>query len=261
MRWRRLLRLPLVELNFPIYKSSLFLLVAIVLLVSCTALPKKVTIATNAAFPPMEFLDEKQGVVGFEVDLIAAIAKAEGIETTFKSVGWDKIFSGLDRSVYDAVVSSVAITPLRQTTYDFSNSYFNAGQITVVPLESRATELTKLGGKPVGVLAGSAGANTVEAALGKADGKAYDEIGLAFEDLFHRRLSGLVIDLPVAVQYVLRNEKYKDSFKMIGEPLTDENYGVVVKKGNTELLALINAGLEKIKADGTYDKIKAQWLQ
>jgi polar amino acid transport system substrate-binding protein len=233
---------------------------AVVLFASCTAGPKKVTIGTNAAFPPMEYL-EKQTIVGFEIDLISAIAKAAGFETTFQSVSWDKIFSGLERGDYDAVVSSVAITPVRQATYDFSNSYFNAGQITVVALESGATELTKLGGKPVGVLAGTAGASAVEAALGKGDEKTYDEIGQAFEDLFNRRLAGLVVDLPVAVQYVLRNEKYKDSFKMIGEPLTDENYGVVVKKGNTELLALINAGLEKIKADGTYDKIKAQWLQ
>ena len=74
-------------------------------------------------------------------------------------------------------------------------------------------------------------------------------------------MAGLVIDTPVAAQYVLRNDRYKAAFKMIGEPLTDENYGVAVKKGNKDLVSLVNAGLDKIKADGTYDKIKALGLQ
>ncbi len=114
----------------------------------------------------------------------------------------------------------------------------------------------------MGVLKGTTGSDIVEKTLSSPENlKAYDEISLAFEDLFNRRLAGVVIDTPVAAQYVLRNQRYKAAFQMIGDPLTDESYGVVVKKGNKALLALINEGLDRIKVDGTYDKIKAQWLR
>ncbi|MEI8095752.1 MAG: basic amino acid ABC transporter substrate-binding protein [Spirochaetales bacterium] len=243
-------------------KFTLILLSILSLLLSCSAGPKKVSVASNAAFPPMEYIDDNQALVGFDIDLMKAVAKAAGFEVSFQSVGWGEIFGGLQNGDYDAIVSSVTITDVRKTTYDFSNPYINAGQITVVPLESTAKQLVDLKGRPVGVLKGTTGSDIVEKTLSSPENlKAYDEISLAFEDLFNRRLAGVVIDTPVAAQYVLRNQRYKAAFQMIGDPLTDESYGVVVKKGNKALLALINEGLDRIKVDGTYDKIKAQWLR
>ncbi len=243
-------------------KFAFISLMALALLASCSSGPKKIVIASDTTFPPMEFVNEASEIVGFDIDLVKAIAAAQGIEITVKTVAWDGIFAGLENGDYDAIASSVTITEERAQKYDFSNAYVNAGQITVVPADSTATALTDLAGQPVGAQLGTTGADTVATTFGSKDNlKAYDEIGLAFEDLFNKRLAGVVIDTPVAALYVLANEKYKAAFKIIGEPLSDENYGFVVKKGNKELVDLLNAGLEKVKADGTYDKIKAQWLQ
>jgi polar amino acid transport system substrate-binding protein len=244
-------------------KKMLFVaFAALSLFVSCSSGPKKIVIASDTTFPPMEFVDEKQQIVGFDIDLMNAVAKSAGIEVTIKTVAWDGIFAGLANGDYDAVVSSVTITEERQKNYDFTKPYINAGQITVVNKDATAKTLLELKGQPVGAQLGTTGASTVEKVFGNKDNlKAYDEIGLAFEDLFNKRLAAVVIDTPVAAQYVLRNEKYKSAFMMIGDPLSDENYGIVVKKGNQALLDLLNTGLDKVKADGTYDKIKAQWLQ
>jgi polar amino acid transport system substrate-binding protein len=91
--------------------------------------------------------------------------------------------------------------------------------------------------------------------------KTYDEIGLAFEDLVNGRIYGVVADTPVAADYALQSESYKGKLKIVGEPFTDEYYGVVVRKGNTVVLDLINKGLDKVLGTDTYEKIEKKWLR
>lgn len=237
------------------------LLVASVL-ASCAPQTKKVVFATDSTWPPMEYIDASQQLVGYDIDLVKEIAKEGGFEVEFKSVAWDGIFAGLENGSYDAVVSSVTINEERQAKYDFSDPYINAGQILVVNKESTATQLLDLAGKPVAAQLGTTGAIQIETVFGNKDNlKAYDEIGLAFEDLFNKRVEGVVTDTPVAAQFALQNDKYKEAFKIVGAPMTDEFYGIVVKKGNKELLDKINAGLAKVKAAGTPDTLAAKWLK
>jgi polar amino acid transport system substrate-binding protein len=105
---------------------------------------------------------------------------------------------------------------------------------------------------------------TGDIAVGKIAGvkekKTYDEIGLAVEDLSIGRVDAVVIDSPVAANYVLQNEKYKALLKIASQPFTEEYYGVAVKKGN-KVLEKINKGLAAVQKDGTLDKLKAKWLQ
>lgn len=237
------------------------LLVAAVL-TSCAPETKKVVFATDSTWPPMEYINDAKELVGYDIDLVKEIAKEGGFEVEFKSVAWDGIFAGLENGSYDAVVSSVTINDERKAKYDFSDPYINAGQILVVNNESTATQLTDLAGKPVAAQLGTTGAIQIETVFGNKDNlKAYDEIGLAFEDLFNKRVEGVVTDTPVAAQFALQNEKYKAAFKIVGQPMTDEFYGIVVKKGNKELLDKINAGLAKVKAAGTPDKLADTWLK
>jgi polar amino acid transport system substrate-binding protein len=239
------------------------LLIAALSLTACgPKASKKITFGSDASFPPMEFVDAQKTVTGFDVDMIQAAAKAAGFEAEVKNVAWDGIFAGLANGEYDAILSSVTITDERKGTMDFSTPYVNAGQVIIVP--KTTTDVSKpedLKGKVVGVQISTTG----DIAVGKIEGvkqkKTFDEIGLAVEDLSIGRLDAVVVDSPIAANYVLQNEKYKAKLQIVGVPFTEEYYGVAVKKGNQKVLDKINKGLEAIQKDGTLDKLKAKWLQ
>jgi polar amino acid transport system substrate-binding protein len=242
------------------------LMLAVVLLgvVSCAKKePTKITIASDATFPPMEMVDTNKNIVGFDIDLMNAAAKAGGFTVEFKNTAWDGIFAGLDNGKYDAVMSSVTITDERKKTMDFSLPYINAGQILTVRADSNAATLNDLKGKTVGAQIGTTGAFEIDKvkAANKITEKTYDEIGLAFEDLSNGRIDGVVVDNPTAASYALQNDKYKGKLKTVGAPFTEEYYGVAVKKGNAKVLDVINAGLKKVMDAGGNKAIEDKWLK
>lgn len=221
----------------------------------------KIVVATDATWPPMEFVNENKEIVGFDIDLLNAAAEAGGFEVEFRNTAWDGIFAGLANENYDAVISSVTITEERKETMDFSVPYINAGQVLIVRKEtSGVTKLEDLKGEAVGAQIGTTGAMEVN----KIDGvelKNYDELGLAIEDLANGRIEGVVADTPIAADYALQNENYSDKLKIVGEPFTNEYYGVAVKKGNTEVLETINNGLKKVIEQGKVEELKDKWLR
>jgi polar amino acid transport system substrate-binding protein len=219
-------------------------------------------IATDATWPPMEYVDESsKEIVGFDVDLMKEIAKAGNFEAVFKNTAWDGIFAGLAADKYDAVMSSVTITEERKEQMDFSKPYINAGQILVVPKSTKGVStLEDMKGKTVAAQIGTTGSFEIE----KVEGvkmKTYDEIGLAFEDLINGRIHGVVADTPVAALFALQNEDYKDKLKIVGDQFTEEYYGIAVNKGNTEVLDLINKGLDGVLGTAAYEKIEKKWLR
>ncbi len=245
-------------------KASLLLLVVLILtsglLGGCQNQGKKVVVATDATWPPMEFVDTNKAIVGYDIDLMKAVAKEAGFEVEFKNVAWDGIFAGLAAGEYDAVISSVTITDERKQEYDFSEPYINAGQIVVTGADSAITGPDTLTGHTVGAQLSTTGAF----ALQKMEGvtlKEYDEIGLAFEDLVAGRIDALVCDTPVAADYALQREEYKAKLKIVGDPFTDEQYGILVQKGNADLLALINKGLKAVQDKGVDKQLEDQWLR
>jgi polar amino acid transport system substrate-binding protein len=247
-------------------KKILIGLVLAVLLLGVVSCAKKeatkITIASDATFPPMEMVDTNKNIVGFDIDLMNAAAKAGGFTVEFKNTAWDGIFAGLDNGKYDAVMSSVTITDERKKTMDFSTPYINAGQILTVRADETATTLADLKGKTVGAQIGTTGAFEIDKvkAASKITEKTYDEIGLAFEDLANGRIDGVVVDNPTAASYALQNDKYKGKLKTVGTPFTEEFYGVAVKKGNAKILDTINAGLKKV-TDADHKAIADKWLK
>jgi polar amino acid transport system substrate-binding protein len=224
----------------------------------------KIVIATDATWPPMEMVDESKNIVGFDIDLMTAAAKAGGFTVEFKNTAWEGIFAGLAAGKYDAVMSSVTITDERKKEMDFSIPYVNAGQILVVRTEvTGVTTLTDLAGKTLGAQIGTTGAFEIEKVkdANNIEEKTYDDIGLAIADLANGRLDGVVCDTPVAAQYALQSKEYKGKLKIVGEQFTEEYYGVAVKKGNQKLLDVINAGLKKVLDAGDNKAIEAKWLK
>ena len=218
-------------------------------MVSCAKKePTKITIASDATFPPMEMVDTNKNIVGFDIDLMNAAAKAGGFTVEFKNTAWDGIFAGLDNGKYDAVMSSVTITDERKKTMDFSMPYINAGQILTVRADTNGvTTLADLKGKTVGAQIGTTGAFEIDKvkAADKITEKTYDEIGLAFEDLSTAASTAWSCDNPTAASYALQNDKYKGKLKTVGTPFTEEYYGVAVKKGNTKVLDCHQRGPEE----------------
>lgn len=220
-----------------------------------------ITVASDATWPPMEFVNEDREIVGFDIDLMNAIAREAGFEVVIQNTAWDGIFAGLAAGEYDAVISSVTITEERQETMDFSEPYINAGQVLIVRTDqSGVTTLSDLQGESVGAQIGTTGAFEIEAADG-VDLRTYDELGLAIEDLANGRISGVVADTPIAADFVLQNDNYSDRLQIVGEPFTEEFYGIAVQKGNDDVLALINDGLTAVIESGEIEELKDQWLR
>ncbi len=234
---------------------------AVVGLFSCAEKPAVITVATDATWPPMEYVDENKNIVGFDIDLVNEIAKAEGFEVEIKNTAWDGIFAGLAAGNYQVIASSVTITEERKATMDFSDPYVNAGQVLVVRKDTTdVTTLADMVGKKVGAQIGTTGA--IE--IGKVQGvelKTYDEVGLAFEDLVNGNIDGVVADSPITANFALQNDTYKEKLMIAGEPFTDEWLGFAFKKGDTKTQKLFNDGLAKVKSSGKLEELQKKWLQ
>jgi len=227
----------------------------------CQRAEEKVyTVATDATWPPMEMVNKDKVIVGFDIDFLNAVAKEAGFKVTFKNTAWDGIFAGIAAGKYDAIISSVTITEERKKTMNFSTPYINAGQVLIVPKDSNAVLISDLAGGKVGAQIGTTGAREVE----KSDGvelKSYDEIGLAFEDMAVGRISGVVCDTPVAAQYAMQQDEYKEKFKIVGDVLTTEYYGIAVNKKDKKLLDLINKGIKAVQKKGIDKQLEKKWLR
>lgn len=213
--------------------------------------------AADATWPPFEFVDENGNLTGFEVELMPLIGEHVGVEMVVENIAWDTIFAGLANGQYDGVASGVTVTEERKQTMDFSMPIASQGQVVVVLQDSPIQSADDLNGKKVGVQIGTTG----DFALDNydVDRRQYDDIGLAIQDMINGNLDACVCDSIIASDFVLANENYKGMLRVAGEPFTDEEIAIAVKKGNTELLDLINQGLEAMMADGSFDELKAKW--
>lgn len=230
-----------------------------VLLAGCgEAKTTKVRVATDATWPPFEYVDENtKQIVGFDIDLMNAIAEKAGFEVEYINVAWDPLLAGMAQCQYDASISAMTITEERKQSFNFSDPYFAAGQVVTVNIKN--TDILgkdSLTGKVVGAQIGTTGAIEVEKMQGVTL-KTYDDIGLAFQDLMNGQIDAVVADNPLALGYVGKNP---DKLKIVGEVFTDEYYGIAVCKTNTELVGKINAALAELKADGTIDALVQKWL-
>ena len=224
--------------------------------------PVKVyVVGTDAAYAPFESQNEKGEIVGFDIDVVKAVAAKAGIEVKFVNTPWEGIFNALGQGDRDMVVSAVTITDERKQTMDFSTPYFDAVQLIAVKDGSKLAEFDDLKKLKVGVQTGTTGDEAVTKLLGKTSTaiKRFESTPLALKELESGGVDAVVADNGVVIHYVANNAGAK--FKTVADTsFTAEQYGIALKKGNAELLAKVNQGLAGIKADGTYDKIYTQFF-
>lgn len=242
-------------------KTVLMFLIGCFLSSAAFAADQEIVFATDATWPPMEFVDANKEIVGYAIDFMNAAGKEAGFTPVFKAVAWDGIFAGLGANKYDAICSSVSITDERKEVMDFSEPYFKVRQALVVPADSTATSLEDLAGKKVGSQISTTGTFAVKKAEGVIS-KTYDEVGLAIEDLYNGRIDAVVCDDPVAANYALANEKYKAKLKIAAVIETGdvEYYGIAVNKGNKKVLDLLDKGIQAVKAKGLDKEFQKKWI-
>jgi polar amino acid transport system substrate-binding protein len=246
-----------------IFKSFLLLILA-GLIISGPAFSAgqlKVTVFTDATWPPMEMVDKNKNIVGFEIDLFNAIAKEAGFIAEYKNTAWDGIFAAMKGNRYPnaCALSSITITEERKKTYDFSDPYITVNQVLIVPKALNVKTINDMKGKKVGAQISTTGAMEAKKIQGIVT-KTYDEIGLAFADMAAGRIDGVICDTPVARDYALHKAEYKDKFKIGLEIPTKEQLGVMVRKGDKKMLDLINKGLKAVRAKGIDKQIEKKWL-
>ncbi|MCS6843917.1 MAG: ABC transporter substrate-binding protein [Caldilineales bacterium] len=223
-----------------------------------TPAPKlKIKVGTNAEYRPFEFVDETGKIVGFDIDLMDAIAKAAGFEYEFINTRWDGIFVALAQGEFDAVMSAATITEERKQTVDFSDPYFLAGQGLAVREGSDIKTLADVDGRKVGVQLGTTG-DIFATENTKAIVVRYDEITLAMQALANGDVDAVLNDAPVSADIIKANPELK--LVMLPEIYTSEEYGIAVNKNRPEVLAAINKGLAAVKASGEYDRIYEKWF-
>ena len=224
--------------------------------------PEKVyVVGTDAAYAPFESQNEKGEIVGFDIDIVRAVADKAGIAVTFANTPWEGIFNALKQGDRDLLVSSITITDERKQSMDFTDPYFDAHQLIAVKADSTITRFEDLKSRKVGVQTGTTGDETISKLQGKnnPDIKRFESTPLALKELETGGIDAVVADNGVVVNYVKNNAGNK--FKTVNDPaFAPEHYGIAVKKGNAALLAKLNKGLAAIRADGSYERIYAKYL-
>ena len=222
---------------------------------------KVYVVGTDAAYAPFESQNEKGDIVGFDIDVVKAVAAKAGIEVKFVNTPWEGIFNTLAQGDRDFLVSSITITDERKQTMDFSSPYFDAQQLMAVKKDSKIAKFDDLTKLKVGVQTGTTGDEVVTKLQGKesTNVKRFESTPLALKELESGGVDAVVADNGVVVHYVANNTA--SSFKTLADSsFAAEQYGLAVKKGNADLLAKLNKGLADVKGDGTYNTIYAKYF-
>jgi polar amino acid transport system substrate-binding protein len=245
---------------------NLFVLIAVVVLLSlalsaCSSAGsanQTVRIATDATWPPFEYVDEgSKEIIGFDIDLIKAIAADQNINIEIVPVEWDALLAGVSQCQYDAAISAMTITPERAETMLFTDPYINAGQIVAVRADNTTIQgPADLVGVVSGAQIGTTGAIEIENIEG-AELKTYDTVDLAYLDLINGQIDAVVADYPTAVNFVSQSN---GQLITVGEVFTDESYGIAVCNKNAELRDKLNAGLNAVMSQGLIGELEAKWL-
>ena len=213
----------------------------------------KLTVCTNPPYEPFEY-EEDGEVVGLDMDIVNEVATDLGVELEIKITPFEGIQSGadLDSGNCDIVASGITITEEREAKMDFSDPYFDADQGLLVPADSDVASLEDLEGLTVGVQTATTGATF--AADNGLNIVEFEDLGLQVEALRGGTVDAVINDIAVLGPFA------SDDFTVATTFPTGEQYGLGIKTGNTALLDAVNATLERIAADGTYEEIYTKYI-
>ena len=221
----------------------------------------KIVVGLDDNFPPMGFRDEKNELVGFDIDMAKEAAKRLGLEVSFKPIDWSAKEAELSGKRVDVLWNGLTITEERKANILFTKPYLENRQIVVVTEKSDIKAKADLAGKIVGVQDGSSAVEAVQkdeaAAKSIKELKKFGDNVTALMDLSAGRLDALVVDEVVGRYYT---SKKPGEYRVLDENFGTEDYGVGTRKDDTELMAKIEKAMDDMKADGSAATISTKWF-
>ena len=227
-----------------------------------TVTPGKLTMSTNAAFPPYEMVADDGSFEGIDIEVAGAIAEKLGLELQVDDMGFDAALQAAQTGKSDMVMAGVTVTEERQAVMDFSNSYANGVQVVIVKEDSPIQTVDDLANaNMIGCQMGTTGyiycSDTPEnGGFGEDHVTPYDDGAAAVQALMNGQIDAVVIDNMPAQEYVAANP----GLKILDGEFTNEDYAIGVAKGNTALLDAINGALEELTNDGTIQSIVDKYI-
>ena len=221
----------------------------------------KLTMATNAAFPPYEMTTDAGEFEGIDIDTAKAIAEKLGLELQIDDMDFDAALLSVQQGKADIVMAGVTVTDERKAVMDFSDSYATGIQSIIVPEGSDITSIEDMQGKRIGTQRGTTGyilcSSPVEdGGFGEENVVPYDDAIAAVKALKNGQIDCVVIDNAPAQEFVAANP----GLKILDTAYAQEDYAIGVAKGNTALLDAINGALEELTNDGTIQSIVDKYI-
>ena len=217
----------------------------------------KLTMSTNAAFPPYEMTADDGSFEGIDIDVAAAIADKLGLELQVDDMDFDAALLAAQNGKSDMVMAGVTVTDERQKVMDFSDTYAEGIQSVIVPEDSDIASVDDLAGKTIGTQRGTTGYIYCTDDFGEDSVVAYDNGLTAVQALNNGQVDAVVIDNAPAKEFVAANT----GLKILDTAYAQEDYAIGVAKGNTALLDAINGALEELQADGTLQSIVDKYIK
>lgn len=216
-------------------------------------------VGTNAEFPPFEYVNDIGEPDGFDIALIKAIGEKLGVDVVVDNMEFASLVSSIGSKI-DVSIAGMTITDERKESVDFSESYYEAVQYVILPVDSTIATADDLKEKAIGVQLGTTGdfiAEEIEGASVSQYNKAVD----AVNDLVNGRLDCVIIDKNPALVFA---DKFGDKVSVVdGEQFgfEAEEYAIAMPKGDTVLVEQVNQALKEIMDDGTFDTLVSQYIE
>ena len=216
----------------------------------------KLTMSTNAAFPPYEMTTDTGDFEGIDIEVAGAIAKKLGLELQVDDMDFDAALLAAQNGKSDMVMAGVTVTDERLKVMDFSDTYAEGIQSIIVPEGSDIATADDLSGKAIGTQRGTTGYLYCTDDFGEENVIAYDDGLTAVQALNNGQVDAVVIDNAPAQEFVAANP----GLKILDTAYAQEDYAIGVAKGNTQLLDAINGALEELQSDGTLQAIVDKYI-
>ena len=215
----------------------------------------KLTMATNAAFPPYEMTTDAGEFEGIDIETAQAIADKLGLELQIDDMDFDAALLSVQQGKADIVMAGVTVTDERKAVMDFSDSYATGIQSIIVPEGSDIASPDDLAGKKIGTQRGTTGYIYCSDDFGDENVVAYDDGLTAVQALNNGQVDAVVIDNAPAKEFVAANP----GLVILDTSYAEEDYAIGVAKGSS-LKDAVNAALEELKADGTLQSIVDKYI-
>ncbi|NDV28169.1 ABC transporter substrate-binding protein [Desulfovibrio sp. JC010] len=249
-----------------LYLAVIMLLIA-VFLTACaqqekTGLEKvkeagEVSFAMSGGYPPFNYFNKQNELVGFDVDVAKEVAKRLGVKLKPVTTEWSGIIEGLRSGIYNGILGSMAATEQRKKVVDFSTPYYYSGAQMFVRADAPFKSVGELKAKPVGLVTGTTFEQDAKD-LGVTDIRLYKDDTHTLTELSGGVIGGVITDRVVGVN-AMNSGKFE--VKPLGSPLRKEDIAVAFRKEDKTLTDEVNKILKQMHEDGTLTELSKKWLK